>query len=178
MRTFASSRLVLNCNRPLAWFVLSAYLIFPGLAKAALPMQLFLVQSSVGQAETGTIKGRLVYGDEKIPEIKVDVAKGTDTKNPDVCAKNASIMSRELVVDAKTKGVAYGFAFLSKPKGDSTAQVPHCWPRIPKSCWIKKGASFSLMCSPSTRTRSWWSSPAIPSVITFGGWDLAMTGSI
>jgi hypothetical protein len=126
----------------LAWIVLSANLMLPGLAKAALPTQIFLAESSIGQAQTGTIKGRLVYGDENIPEIKVDVAKGTDTKSPEVCAKNASIMSRDLVVDPKTKGVAYGFAFLSKPKGDSTEQVRALLAKNPKVVLDQKGCEF------------------------------------
>ena len=106
-------------------------------ADAAFPRR-----SSVGQAETGTIKGRLVWGDEKIPEVKETVAKGKSAKNPDVCAATSSIMSRDLVVDPKTKGVAYGIVFLVKPKGDSTEQVRELLAKNPKVVLDQKGCEF------------------------------------
>jgi hypothetical protein len=135
-------RLLINRVRPLAWFSLAAALVFPGSAAAALPAQIFLAECSIGQAQTGTIKGRLVWGDDKIPEIKEEVAKGKSTKDPNVCAATDSIMSRDLVVDPKTKGVAYGIVFLSKPTGDSTEQVKALLKKSPSVVLDQKGCEF------------------------------------
>jgi hypothetical protein len=129
--------------RPLAWFWLGAALAFPASAAAAVPTHLFLAAGSVAQAQTGTIKGRLVWGDEKIPEVKELVAKGgTSVKDSDVCAAKAPIMSRDLVVDPKTKGVAYGLVFLIKPKGDFTEQVRKLLEKNPKVVLDQKGCEF------------------------------------
>jgi hypothetical protein len=127
---------------PLALFCLTASLAFPASAAAAVPTQIFLAASSVAQAKTGTIKGRLVWGDENIPEIKELVAKGKSTSNADVCAATSPIISRELVVDPKTKGVAYGLVFLSKPKGDRTEQVRKLLEKAPKVVLDQKGCEF------------------------------------
>jgi hypothetical protein len=128
--------------RPLAWFCLAGLLAFPASAVAAEPLHVFLAASSVAQAQTGTIKGRLVWGDEKIPEVKEEVAKGKSTKDPNVCAATGAIMSRDLVVDPKTKGVAYGIVFLFKPKGDSTGQVRELLEKHPKVELDQKGCEF------------------------------------
>jgi hypothetical protein len=128
---------------PLAWFWLGAALAFPGSAAAAVPTHIFLAAGSVAQAQTGTIKGRLVWGDTQIPEIKELVAKGSTTaKDAEICAVKAPIMSRDLVVDPKTKGVAYGIVFLVKPKGDSTAQVKALLEKKPKVVLDQKNCEF------------------------------------
>jgi hypothetical protein len=135
-------RLLIKRVRRLAWFFLAAALGFPGSAAAALPSQIFLAECSIGQAQTGTIKGRLVWGDDKIPEVKEAVAKGKAANNPDVCAATSAIMSRDLVVDPKTKGVAYGIVFLFKPTGDSTAQVKALLEKTPSVELDQKGCEF------------------------------------
>ncbi len=60
----------------------------------------------------GTIKGRLVWGGAETPARKVLVKKGdTTVQDGAVCSVN-DVVSNELVVDAKTKGVRYGIALL------------------------------------------------------------------
>lgn len=64
------------------------------------------------QGGFGTIKGQLVWGGDKIPERAVMVKKGdTSVKDAEVCAA-VDLLSNELVVDPKTKGVRHAFAFL------------------------------------------------------------------
>jgi hypothetical protein len=83
-----------------------------------------LAAGLAGQSQTGTIKGRLVWGDaDKIPPAKVLVEKGKSDKNPDICAKDQPIISRSLAIDPKTKGVAFAFAYLVKPQGDYAQAV-------------------------------------------------------
>jgi hypothetical protein len=123
-----NSRWLSERNRVLAWVAMAAVLVFPG--------------SVAAQAQTGTIKGRLVWGDEKIPEIKEEVAKGKAVKDANVCAATSAIMSRDLVVDPKTKGVAYGLVFLVKPKGDSTEQVRALVAKTPNVELDQKGCEF------------------------------------
>jgi hypothetical protein len=60
----------------------------------------------------GTIKGQLIWGGADVPERKVLVKKGdTSVKDAEVCAAT-DLISNELVVDPKTKGIRYGLAFL------------------------------------------------------------------
>jgi hypothetical protein len=128
--------------RSIAWLCLAMPLIAPFSAAAAGPAHLLVAATAVGQSETGTIKGRLVWGDEKLPEVKELVAKGQpDAKDTAVCAKSA-IMSRDLVVDPKTKGVTYAFAYLVKPKGDSTAQVKALLAKTPTVELDQKNCEF------------------------------------
>ena len=128
--------------RSLAWPCLAAALALPASAAAAVPTHVFLAASSVAQAQTGTIKGRLIWGDENIPEVKEAVGKGKSPQNADVCAATSAIMSRDMVVDPKTKGVAYGIVFLVKPKGDSTEQVRKLLEKTPKVVLDQKGCEF------------------------------------
>src|SRR4051812_33920052 len=89
----------------------------PGPAVAADPPVALVALSMAGQGDFGTIKGRLVWGGGDVPAIKILVEKGKAPKDPEVCARDESIISRELAVDPKTKGVAFGFAYLVKPQG-------------------------------------------------------------
>ena len=50
--------------------------------------------------------------------------------------------SRDLVVDPKTKGVAYGFAYLVRPKGDSSALVKELVAKKPKVVLDQKNCEF------------------------------------
>jgi hypothetical protein len=77
----------------------------------------------VTQSQFGTIKGRVVWGGDDIPPVKVLEAQGKAEKDPNICAKNQPILSRELVVDPKTKGVSHAFAFVFRPKGSNPDAV-------------------------------------------------------
>jgi hypothetical protein len=131
-----------DLRRSIACLCLAVPLFVPLSAAASSPAHLLLAAAAVAQADTGTIKGRLIWGDDKIPEVKELVAKGqTDAKDAAVCATRA-IMSRDLVVDPKTKGVAYAFAYLTKPKGDSTAQVKALLAKTPQVVVDQKTCEF------------------------------------
>ena len=96
----------------------------------------------VGQANYGTIKGRLVWGGEHVPPTEVLVEMGKAAKNPDVCAKNQSILSHDLEVDPKTKGVAYGFAYISRPKANNPEMVQDLITKNPKVEMDQKNCDF------------------------------------
>src|SRR3954453_21262957 len=85
-----------------------------------------------GQAGYGTIKGRLVWGGTEVPAAKALIEKGKAAKDPEVCATAEPIPSRELVVDPKNKGVAYGFVYLVKPKGSNPEAVKELLAKKPK----------------------------------------------
>ncbi len=78
----------------------------------------------VGQAADGTIKGRLVWGGDNVPPVVDLVAMGQAPKDPNICATRQAIRSHDLEVDPKTRGVAYGFAYLSRPKTGNPAAGP------------------------------------------------------
>jgi hypothetical protein len=82
----------------------------------------------VGQDAFGTIKGRLVWGGNEVPKPVVLEPMGKAAKDPNVCAKSRSILSREIVVHPKTKGIAYAFAYLARPKGENELRVPAVCP--------------------------------------------------
>jgi hypothetical protein len=90
-----------------------------GAATAALLAALLAAGAVEARAQGayGTIKGRLVWEGGSVPPAKNLVEKGAAPKDPQVCAKDAPIASRELVVDPQTKGVRYAFAYLPKPQG-------------------------------------------------------------
>jgi hypothetical protein len=101
-------------------------------AAAAPPTLGLTVAALTGQGEFGTIKGRLVWGGDDIPPVKILQEKGKSQKDPDVCAKDQPILSREVAVDPKTKGVAYGFAYLSRPSGSNPQAVKDLVANRPK----------------------------------------------
>ena len=86
------------------------------IASATLVVVPTLQAAGPQSAATGTIKGRLVYTGA-IPTPKVEV-KQDDPKVRDGICKVEEHLSRDLVVDPATKGVADGFAYLIKPAGD------------------------------------------------------------
>lgn len=104
----------------------------PEAATAAPPSTGTLAVGLIGQSEYGTVKGRLVWGGEQIPPVRVLEQKGNAAKDPNVCAKDRPIYSRELVVDPKTGGVAYAFAYISRPKGTNPEAVKELLARKPK----------------------------------------------
>src|SRR6478609_1127621 len=52
----------------------------------------------------GTLKGQVVFAGNP-PEPRILAPQGKAAKDPNVCAKDAPIVSERLVVDASTKGV-------------------------------------------------------------------------
>ncbi|MHC5541882.1 carboxypeptidase regulatory-like domain-containing protein, partial [Singulisphaera rosea] len=93
------------------------------------------------QAGFGTIKGRLVWGGGEVPAQKVLVAKGAATQDP-VCGKNAAILSHELEVDPKTKGVRYGFAYVFQPKGTNPAALKALLAKTPTAIVDQNNCDF------------------------------------
>jgi hypothetical protein len=127
----------------LAWLGLCVPLVVPGLAQAAPPAAAAAVAlGSVGEGATGSIKGRLVWGDDKIPEVRVKVEQGKAPRDTEICAKERPILSRELRVDPNTKGVASGFAYLVRPKGDFAEAVKALLAREPKVVLDQKNCEF------------------------------------
>ena len=83
-----------------------------------------LAAGSPAQAGFGTIKGRLVWGGADVPQPKVLQEVGKATKDPEVCAKDKPILSRELVVDPATKGIQTASPTWSSPSGPTPRPSP------------------------------------------------------
>ncbi len=62
----------------------------------------------------GTLKGQVTFAGDP-PATKVISEKGKAAKDPDVCAKDAPLLSERLLVVGGTKGVKNVLVFLSKP---------------------------------------------------------------
>jgi len=62
----------------------------------------------------GTLKGQVVFGGDA-PAPKVIADKGKAPKDPEVCAKDAPLVSERLIVDGATKGVKNVLVYLPKP---------------------------------------------------------------
>jgi len=114
----------------------------PRLATAANLPTGSLGMTLAAQGEYGTIKGRLVWGGSDAPPARVLIEKGRAQKDPEICAREAAIPNRELAVDPKTKGVAYGFAYLIKPKGSNPEAVKELLARSPKAELDQKNCEF------------------------------------
>jgi hypothetical protein len=122
---------------------LAVALAWPGIASAAPPVAAVLCSEMVGQAEFGSIKGRIVWGGEEIPAPKVLVAKGMAANNPEVCARNQTLYDRDVVVvDPKTKGVLYCCAYLSRPKGSNPDAVKELLAKQPTVAIDQKNCEF------------------------------------
>jgi hypothetical protein len=98
--------------------MLGALSLLAAPAVAAVPVGT-LAASLPGQGNYGTIKGKLVWGGSETPTPTALQEQGKAAKDPNVCAKDAPILDRSLVVDPKSKGVRYGFAYLVSPKGSN-----------------------------------------------------------
>jgi len=62
----------------------------------------------------GTLKGKVLFaGDPPAPKALRE--QGKAEKNPEICAKDAPIMSERLVVDPASKGVKFALVYLPKP---------------------------------------------------------------
>ena len=107
----------------LAIAALAIGLVWPAGSNASPPLSATLMGGVLGQSQYGTVKGRLVWDGDVIPPVKVLEEKGKAQKDPNVCAKDKTIYSRELVVDPETKGVSYAFAYISRPKGSNPEAV-------------------------------------------------------
>jgi hypothetical protein len=116
----------------LAFAALVIHFGSPGHVVASPPTPASTLNAVVGQAQYGTVKGRLVWGGDDVPPVRVLEAKGKAQKDPNVCAKNQSILSRELVVDPKTKGVSYAFAYILRPKGTNPEAIKDLLAKQPK----------------------------------------------
>jgi plastocyanin len=68
----------------------------------------------VKAAGWGTLKGRVVFGGDP-PPPQVLQEKGKAVKDPEICAKDAPILSERLVVDSASKGVRNVFVYLLRP---------------------------------------------------------------
>jgi hypothetical protein len=133
------------------WIFLSGGLVAVGLMLAAVSARFAtaanLPVGSLGvtpaaQGEYGTIKGRLVWGGSDVPPARALIEKGRAQKDPEICAREAAIPSRELVVDPKTKGVVYGFAYLVKPKGSNPGAVTELLAKSPKAELDQRNCEF------------------------------------
>jgi hypothetical protein len=98
--------------------------------------------AAMAQGDYGTIKGRLVWGGAEVPKQAVLVEQGKAKSNPELCAKDAPILSKELVVDPKTKGVAHSFAYLVRPKGSNPKLVAELLKKTPKVELDQKNCEF------------------------------------
>src|SRR4051812_5070789 len=101
--------------KPLVPSVRLLALALAGLAVSGTPSRAgspsgVLAAGAVGQAGTGTIKGRLVWGGDQPPAPRTLVEKGKADKDPQVCAKDEAIRDNSLLVDPKSKGIKFGFA--------------------------------------------------------------------
>lgn len=65
----------------------------------------------------GTIRGRLVWGGDDVPAPEVWVEQSRAPKDRAFCANNGPIFNERLVIDRRTRGVRYAFAYLVKPVG-------------------------------------------------------------
>jgi hypothetical protein len=124
------------------WLWLAVPVFSPLAAQAAPPTTDLLAAIVVGQGSYGTIKGRLIWGGDIVPTARVLEEKGKATKDPDVCAKDQSIVSHDLQIDPKTKGVAYGFAYIVKPKGSNPEALQELIAKKPKVEMDQKNCDF------------------------------------
>jgi len=69
-------------------------------------------------AETGTIKGKLVWDGGAIPKPKVE---DKAAKDKDAVCRTNPILNKDLTIDPETKGVADGIAYLVNVSGDYSA---------------------------------------------------------
>jgi len=112
-----------------------AVLVVTVLSATASPPSSLIATTVTAQGGFGTIKGRLVWGGDQAPKRKIKFEKGKadpNLKDPQVCAKNESIPADDLVVDPKTKGVQYAFAYLVAPKGKNDEAMKALVAKQPK----------------------------------------------
>jgi plastocyanin len=98
------------------------------------------------QGASGTIKGRLVWGDKVIPNLPLKVKQGDPTvKDSAVCAARP-VPDQSLVVDPETKGVRYGFAYVTAPNGKNPEAAAALLADRPQVEMDQKGCVFTPHC--------------------------------
>jgi len=123
----------------------SSLLTAPACHAGLIPLTPFAVSATGQEGKYGTIKGKLVWAGAEIPKPIVVQEKGQAKDG--VCAKDASILSKELVVDPKTKGVANGFAYLVRPKGQNPEALAELLKAAPKVEIDQKNCEFVPHCT-------------------------------
>jgi len=114
-------------------------------SSSACLVSIFFVGTAVeaqAQGNFGTIKGHLVWGGSEIPARKNLIEVGASTKDPNVCAKDAPIPAREVIVDPATKGVRNGFAYLVRPQGANADAVQAIVSKMPRVEIDQKNCEF------------------------------------
>ncbi len=96
---------------------------------------------AVAAESYGVIKGRVVWEGD-VPTAKVLVEEGKASKDPEVCAANKPILSQELLVDPKSKGIAGALVYLVKPSGANPGAVAALLKERPKAVLDQKGCEF------------------------------------
>jgi hypothetical protein len=88
----------------------------------------FLVLASAGaapaQQQWGTIKGRVVYGGDKVPD---PIVLKVDKDQKECLAEKKQLTSEEWVIDPKTKGIKWVFVYLipdSRNAADIVKPIP------------------------------------------------------
>jgi hypothetical protein len=137
------SRLV-HPSRAFFWLSWAILLASPYATSGALPSPGpgLLEAGPPSQNEFGTVKGRLVWGGDDPPAPANAIEKGQAPKDGDVCAKDKPIPARDLVVDPKSKGVAYGCAYIVRPKGSNPEAVQNLVSKAPKVELDQKNCAF------------------------------------
>lgn len=88
---------------------------------AAPPLSLLNSASAAAdKGEWGNVKGRIVWGEENLPEVK-DLAV---TKDQEHCLGKGPIKNEELVVNPKNKGVKWTFVWLADAADPVKAKLP------------------------------------------------------
>ncbi len=98
----------------------------------------FIGSAVVGQADFGTIKGRLVYGGATAPEPK---KLDNKAQNPEVCGKK-QLFDQRLKVDPKNLGIEFGFAYLVAPKGANPKAIEDLVAKSPTVSVDQKDCEF------------------------------------
>lgn len=90
-------------------------------AEAAAPAATPAAAPAAAAEGYGTIKGKIVWTGGEVPAPEVLVKQGdTTVKDAEVCAKT-TLVKRDLIVDAGSKGISNCFAYLVNPKGKNDA---------------------------------------------------------
>lgn len=141
LRRFAGLRSLGICLSA-AVAVVSVAMVSGSPAGAAPPVGPLGASIVTADDQYGTIKGRLIWGGADVPEPKVLEAAGKASKDPAVCAANAPIVDQKVVIDPKTKGIRYAFAYIPKPKGENPDAVQALVSKTPTVEIDQKGCIF------------------------------------
>lgn len=83
-----------------------------------------LTSAAAAQDKWGTVKGKIVWGGEKLPEL--DDLTPLIMKNPDAafCLKDGKVLDEKWVVDPKSKGLRWTFVWLAPEDPKAAGPVP------------------------------------------------------